>query len=51
MLSKGVGFVVGDGRVLRFWFDDWVRVGPLCELLSRVFRLVSNKESVVSDCY
>ena len=43
--------MAGDGRFLRFWLDDWVGVGPLCELFLRVFRLVSNKESVVSDCY
>lgn len=22
-LSKGVGFVVGEGRNVRFWLDDW----------------------------
>ena len=50
VLSKGVGFVVGDGRVLRFWLDDWVGVGPLYELFPRVFRLVSNKEFHVTNC-
>lgn len=31
VLSKGVGFVVGEGRVVSFWLDDWGGVGPLSE--------------------
>lgn len=26
-------------------------VGPLCDLYPRVFRVMSNKESIASDCY
>ena len=26
-------------------------VGPLCKLFPRVYRVVSSKKSVVSDCY
>lgn len=51
LLSKGVGFVVGDGRCIRFWFDDLVGRGPLCELFPRLFRVVSNKEVYISDYY
>ena len=51
VLSKGVGFVVRDGRNVRFWLDDWVGLGPLCELFLRIFRVVSIKESIISDCY
>ena len=43
--------MVGDKRNVIFWLDDWVGVGSLCELLPRIFRAVSIKESVVSDCY
>ena len=25
---KGLGFCVGQGDSVRFWFDDWVGVGP-----------------------
>lgn len=28
VFSIGVGFVVGDGKVVSFWSDDWVGVGP-----------------------
>ena len=48
-LSKGEGFVVGEGRNVRFWLDDWIVVGPLCGVFHRVCRVVSNKESYVSD--
>lgn len=36
---------------MSFWLDDCVRVGPLCLLHPKVFRVVSNNESSVSDCY
>ena len=41
----------GNGRDVRFWLDDWVRVGPSCGLFPRLFRLAANKESYVSDCF
>lgn len=50
-LSKGVGFVVAEGRNVSFWLDDWVGVGPIYVLFSRIFRVVANKESSVMDCY
>ena len=30
ILSKGVGYVVGEESEVRFWLDDWVGVGPSC---------------------
>ena len=51
ILSKGVGYVVGEGSEVRFWLDDLVGVGPLCGLFPRVFRVVSNKESTVNEYY
>ena len=36
---------------VRFWLDDWVGEGPLCELFHRIFRVVTNKETAVSDFY
>ena len=50
-LHKGVGFIIGDGTCVRFWLDDWVGMGPLSELFPRIFRLVVNKESCVSDYF
>lgn len=50
-LYKGVGFIVGDGRNVRFWLDNWVNVGPLCVLFPRLFRLAVDKESSISDCF
>lgn len=38
----------GWGTV-RFWFDDWMGVGPLSILFPRVFRIPSNKESSIRD--
>lgn len=34
-----------------FLVDDWAGVGPLHVLYPTVFRVVSNKESAVNDCY
>lgn len=46
-----MGFLVGDGTVVRSWLDDWVAMGPFCELFPKLFRLAVNKESPVSDCF
>lgn len=36
--------------MLYIWLDDWVGVGPLCELFTRLFTLSVNKESSFGDC-
>lgn len=36
---------------VRFWYYDWVGVGPVYILLTRVFRVVSNEDSSVKECY
>ena len=46
-----MGFRVGEGKSVLFLFDDWVGIGPFWSLLPRLFRVVSNKESSVKDCY
>ena len=42
---------MGEGDSVRFWFDDQVGMGLLYRLFPRVFRVVSNKESSVKECY
>ena len=42
---------MGEGDGVRFWFYDWVGVGPLCFLYPRVSKVVSNKECCVKECY
>lgn len=44
-LYKGVGFMVGDERDVRFWSNDWVRMCPLSGLFPGLFRIVVNKET------
>lgn len=51
VFARGVGFLIGEGRRVHFWSDDWVGVGPLSMRYRRVFREVSNKESSVNDCF
>lgn len=48
---KGLGFIVGVGDNARFWYDDWVSAVPLHLLFPRVFKVVSNKESSVKECF
>lgn len=48
---KGVGFKLCESDRVRFWFDDWMGMGLLHVLFPRVFRIASNKESSVRDCY
>lgn len=51
MYARGVGFLVVKGGGCTFGFDDWAGVSPLHVLYPRVFRVVYNKESSVSDCF
>lgn len=48
--GKGVEYLVGDGKDVKSWFNDWVGVGPLVGLFRKVFKLVSYKESSVNNC-
>lgn len=36
---------------MRFWFSDWVGVGPFCWLFLKVLSVVSSKEFVLKECY
>lgn len=49
VFSRSLGFKVGEGGNISFWFDDWAGVGSLCHLFPRVFRVVSNKEFSVKE--
>lgn len=51
VFSEGVNFNIGDESSVHFWFDNWLEVGSLSNLLPRVIRMASNKESVVQDCF
>lgn len=48
---------MSEGRfLLKVWvwafvYDDWVGVGPSRLLFPRLFRIVSNKESSVKECF
>ena len=48
---KGLGFVVGVGRGVRFWLDSWLGVGPLYSLFPRLFRLAIKNDYSVRDCF
>ncbi|KAJ9705163.1 hypothetical protein PVL29_003294 [Vitis rotundifolia] len=39
------GFVVGDGKKVRFWKDNWCGTTPLCETFPSLYALTSSKEA------
>lgn len=47
ILFKGVGFMVVDGRNVRFWMGE----GPLRALSPRIFKIVANKDFSINDCF
>lgn len=51
VFGKGLGFCMRKGNSVRFWYDDWVAVGPFCILFPRLFRVVSYKDASVKDCF
>lgn len=51
ILYEGSTFLMGERRVVSFWLHDWVDAGPLCGLFLRIFRVVSNRKSIIFDCY
>ena len=48
---KALGFMVGEWVSVCFLFDDCMGVGPLHLLFPRMFRVASNKETSVKECY
>ena len=42
---------MGEEVRVHLWYDDWVGVGPLRLLFPRIFRVVSNKEASVKECF
>ncbi|KAJ0941167.1 putative RNA-directed DNA polymerase [Helianthus annuus] len=42
---------LGNGEKIRFWHDDWVGHGPLKFQFPNVFKLVADKNALVSSCY
>ena len=50
--KTGLGFKVGKKGTVLLWYNDWVRVGPLCHLYSRLFTVVFNEsiQSFVKKC-
>ena len=51
MFCIGVGFNAREGSRVHLWLDVWVVLYTLCQLYTRLFRVVSNKESTVKDYY
>ena len=51
VFNMSVGFRVGEGKNVRFLYDDWVGIGKFWSLFPRLFRVACNKESSVKDCY
>lgn len=41
LFKDRVGFKVGKGDQVRFWFDDWVRL----------FRVASSKKVSIQECF
>ncbi|KAL6345634.1 hypothetical protein AAG906_017366 [Vitis piasezkii] len=49
LVTPSFGFVVGDGKKVRFWKDKWCGTTPLCEDFPSLFALATSKEAWVNE--
>ena len=50
LVTPSFGFVVSDGKKVRFWKDKWCGTTPLCEVFPSLFTL-ANKEAWVNEVW
>ncbi|RVW24851.1 hypothetical protein CK203_105114 [Vitis vinifera] len=51
LVTPSFGFVVGDGKKVRFWKDKWCGTTPLCEDFPSLFALATSKEAWVNEVW
>ena len=51
LVTPSFGFVVGDGKKVRFWKDKWCGTIPLCEAFPSLYALASYKEAWVNEVW
>ena len=49
LIQQGMVWIVGDGKDISFWFDNWIGRNSLCDLLGLDRDVIPNPESRVSD--
>ena len=49
IVGKGMTFVVGNERRVRFWLDRWCRDEHLREVFRSLFAIVDSKEAWVAE--
>ncbi|RVW36065.1 hypothetical protein CK203_079687 [Vitis vinifera] len=49
LVTPSFGFVVGDGKKVKFWKDKWCGTTPLCEDFPSLFALATSKEAWVNE--
>ena len=51
LMFKKIAFLLGDGRRVRFWKDNWCRNKTLCDFFPSLYALVDSKDAWVADCW
>ena len=51
IVGRGMTFVVGNGRRVRFWLDRWWWYEPLREVFHSLFAIVDSKEAWVVEVW
>ncbi|XVF81976.1 hypothetical protein PTKIN_Ptkin16aG0005800 [Pterospermum kingtungense] len=46
----GVGYVLGDGKKISFWHQEWIPGSVLKFMFPRVYALAVDKNAIVADC-
>ncbi|EOX97175.1 Uncharacterized protein TCM_006266 [Theobroma cacao] len=48
-LREGIGFILGKGKNVRFWTEEWIKRRIVKEDFSRIFAVATNKEGRVKE--
>jgi len=49
LIRQGIVWLVGDGRMISFWFDNWIENKSLCELLNMDKDEITNPDMNVCE--
>lgn len=48
-IHAGLSFIVGDGRNISFWHDEWLEDSSFKNEFPRIYALAENKHGTISD--
>jgi hypothetical protein len=49
--ARGLMYIVGDGKKVRFWLDVWLGQCPLSVVYNNIFQICNEQNSIVYEVF